>query len=225
MAVNNDLICEASRVYRSDKRTMDSDNGKLRAHLKQYGEQGVDLKALQRVSKAFGRIEPEEFVKLLATELHYARLILRAEAQADMFFGEDADTRVSNATRYSDDIMTAESRGYQAGLKGAPRDECPYEEGTDTAKSWRKWWRTGSEQRSQEKPASKAANASRKTLRGRQMRVPGTERTQASPRKERRQKPAEAAPKRGRGRPPGSKNKPKVVGAPEIIEFPTQAAE
>jgi ribosome modulation factor len=224
MAVSNDVICEASRVYRGDKRTMDSHNGRLRAHLKHYGEQGVDLKALQRISKAFGKIEPDEFVRMLARELHYARLILRAEAQPDMFFNEDQDVRVSNVTRYSDDMMSAESKGYEAGRQGVARDECPYEDGTDLAKAWRKWWRNGSEQRAEAKPASKAANASKNTLRRRQMRVPGTEDIQHSPRRKRRQQRAEAPPAgtgKRLGRPKGSKNKPKVNG-PEVVDFPTQ---
>lgn len=226
MAVNNDLICEASRVYRGDKRTMESDNGRLRSHLKTFGEQGVDLKSLKRVSNAFGKIEPPDFIRQLVTDLHYARLIMRAEAQPEMFFSEDMDTRVSNATRYSDDLMTAESRGYEAGRQGVARDECPYDDGTDMAKAWRKWWRNGAEQRGEEKPASKPANASKRTLRGRQMRVPGTERTQPSPKRARKQKAAAevrkrtAAPGKKLGRPKGSKNRPKV--SETVVEFPTQ---
>jgi ribosome modulation factor len=200
---------------------MDSKNGKLRANLKHFGEQGVDLKALQRVSKAFGKIEPEDFVKSLATELHYARLILRAEAQEDMFFGDDADTRVSNATRYEDDMMSAESKGYEAGRQGVARDECPYGEGTDMAKAWRKWWRNGSDQRGTEKPASKAADASRKTARKRQMRVPGTEAIQHSPRRKRKQQAAPPQPGKRRGRPLGSKNRPKITS--EVVDFPSAA--
>jgi ribosome modulation factor len=223
MAANNDLICEASRVYRGDRRTMDSHNGRLRAHLKHYGEQGVDLKALQRVSRAFGKMEPEDFVKLLATELHYAKLILRAEAQPEMFFGEDSDTTVSNMTRYSDDVMTAESRGYEAGRQGVARDECPYPEGSDLAKSWRKWWKNGDTHRAEVKPASKPANASRKEARKRQARMAGTEGIQYSPRRKRRQQAAEQQAQTGkrRGRPKGSKNRPKVNG-PEVVDFPAQ---
>jgi ribosome modulation factor len=220
MAATNDLICEASRVYRTDRRSMDSQNGKLRAHLKNFGEQGVDLKALQRVSKAFGRIEPEEFVKILATELHYAKLILRAEAQPEMFFGDDMDTTVSNMTRYSDDVMTAESKGYDAGRQGMARDECPYQE-PELAKAWTKWWKNGSEQRTEAKPASKPANASRKEARKRQTRMAGTEGIQHSPKRKRRQKAAAPQAQEGkrRGRPKGSKNRPKVNG-PEVVDFP-----
>lgn len=225
MAVNNDLICEASRVYRGDKRTMDSDNGRLRAHLKHYAEQGVNIKAVQRVSRAFGRIEPADFVRQLADELHAARLIMRADAQVDMFFGEGVDTQVSNHTRYSDDLMTAESRGYEAGRQGAARDECPYDAGTELAAAWRKWHKNGAVRRGDEKPASKPANASRKTARGRQTRMEGTEGIQLSPKRKRRmaaKQAADAAPrKKGRGRPKGSKNKSKVNG-PEVIEFPQQ---
>lgn len=225
MTANNDLICEASRVYRVDRRTMGSQSGRLRAHLKHYGEQGVDLKSLQRVSKAVGKIDPAEFVRQLSTDLHYARLILRAEAQPEMFFGEGADTHVSNTTRYSDDIMTAESTGYQAGLQGKPRDDCPYVEPSDMARAWKKWWKNGSDQRADEKPGSKPANASRKTARGRQTRMAGTEDIQHSPKRKRRmakQAAAEGQPKR-KGRPKGSKNKPKIrTNGPEVVEFPQQ---
>jgi ribosome modulation factor len=205
---------------------MESDNGKLRAHLKNFGEQGVDLKALQRVSKAFGKMEPADFVKMLCTELHYARLILRAEAEPEMFFGDTADDRVSNVTRYNDDLMTAESAGYEAGKQGVPRDECPYEDGTEMAKAWKKWWRNGAEFRGEAKPASQPANASKQTLRKRQMRVPGTEDVQRRGQQRKQRAKKEAAPKIAsgrRGRPKGSKNKPKQqVNGPEVVDFPAQ---
>src|SRR5215471_19468547 len=101
MTASNDLICEAGREYRTNRRTRDSAHGRLRANLKKFGEQGVNLKSLVRIANLMGKQEPEEVVRQLADDLHYARLMMQTELTL-----ETRDTQVSNSTKLANDIMT-----------------------------------------------------------------------------------------------------------------------
>jgi ribosome modulation factor len=165
-----------------------------------------------------GRMTPEEVVKQLTDELHYARLFMRLDLSgADLLDG--LDTQVTNSTRHADDVMSAESRGFQDGRMGKTRDDCPYSD-PELIQSWRKWWKNGVEQRAVEQPGSKMKSVPR-GRKGRQTRMEGTEATQDSPRRAmRRSKKAKRKQRSDAGQKRGPR---KMRNTPQVVDFPHAA--
>jgi len=210
-AISNDEVLACLREYESQKRVCDSENGVLRNIVKRHKAAGVNIPALMATCKARKR-EPMEVVAELREQIRYMSLRNIPVARETLFDGWTP--RVSEKSRDEEDIWTAEDSGYRAGRHGVDISENPYSPGIELHAAWLKWWQKGQAAIARELgPDTEQAPASR-IRRPRQMRFPGTDRRKRPAEEEKGNgHAAEAPPKRGRGRPKGSKNRPPAAPA------------
>ena len=193
----NEEKLSALRECQRAKRAVDEANGLLRAAYKRWKAAGINLSALRATMRASNR-DVEEVARDLRDTISMMALRNMPVRQEDLF-GEGLDLDVSETARGEDEAWGAEDDGYRSGRSNVPVTDNPCEPETDLFQIWAKGWYRGQASLARELGENaKAADPSR-----------------ARPARKASSRGAEPMllegprePKR-KGRPAGSKNKPK----------------
>jgi len=129
------------REYQQQKRAVDEANGVLRSLVKRAKGIGINTKAAIRTIQ-LSRQDPDEVRADLREQLHMMALRNMPMTQQELF-PEHLDTRIAPAAKAAEDAWTAEQSGYQAGKNSVPREDNPYEPGSEWHVIWDKWWFNG----------------------------------------------------------------------------------
>ena len=176
---------------------MDEENGSLRSILKRAKASGVSTKALIAAHQA-AKQEPDVVKREMQDMIRYLALRNMPFTQTDLFGVFDAG--ISPEAAAEQDEWDADDAGYQAGMHGQTGDDCPFAAGSPLQVAWMHGLEKGKEAAARTAgPDAKVANASRK----RPTRGGDDPNGSGEP-----DAPKPAA--KGRGRPAGSKNKPKM---------------
>jgi hypothetical protein len=145
------------------------------------------------------KLDPDEVRMNMREQIRYMALRNLPVARDDLFEGIDLD--VTQKSRESDDLWTAEEAGYQSGRHAAPIEDNPYQAGGPLFVAWESWWHKGQAAIARElgPDGTQASTARSRPRRAKQLRLatdaPADGETTEAP----------EAPRRGR--PVGSRNK------------------
>lgn len=212
----NDVLAY-QRERAEQKRRCDVENGLLRNIDKRAKEQGLPVEVIRAVDRVRKREKPEAEV--------YLKQFLRISTANGIVAGPQLNLWTQEGYTPTDEEaeLAAENKasdeGFKAGRGGLPKDANRYAPGTAASQAWVKWWARGVEAE-KHITGGRSVVASREQPKARQRAQPPKK---AAP----RLLPAPAQPpqtlhrdnvvpipkpvaKRGRGRPKGSRNKPKA---------------
>jgi len=179
------------------KRKIDEANSAHRLIVKQAKADGCPTDAILESIK-LARLEPDERRARLAdrVRVEMVRYPQDAPQLTDLLGG--LDTAISDGMRNTNDLFSAEQRGYLAGKYGVPADDNPFEAGSEAAQRWRTAWGEG-----QEAGAVQGGAHAKPASTRRQKRPPKTESMfpkEAKPkRRHRRTRPLPESPAAGNG--------------------------
>jgi hypothetical protein len=194
--VSNETILEFIREATATKRAIEEATGRHRAVLKRAKNAGCNPKIISSaiVSR---RQDPAVVVSEVRETVRTFNLVGIEMGSSDLFGGWSGEITEKAAEQHS--AFSVKEAGYEAGKAGTDRAGNPHEPGSPFHQRWDEGWIAGQAAiAARMMPGATQANASRK-------RPERTEATGAAP-----------EPKR-RGRPPGSKNRPKPDAASPAV--------
>jgi ribosome modulation factor len=139
-SASNDSAAEWMRLYRTQRRKCDEEQGVLRNIVKRAKTDGMNTKAMIAAIAAT-KLDPEVVAADLRDEIRYMTIVRIPIHQAELFDGWDET--VTQKTTQQDDLWDAEDAGYRAGRHGAAVEECKYLPGTELHVHWLEHWHKG----------------------------------------------------------------------------------
>jgi ribosome modulation factor len=140
--VTNETILWFTHELMRSKRRLDEANSAHRHLVKQAKTDGVPTDAVLE-SIRLSRMEDRERRQRLVDRTRIEAIRYPESGQLLLDLIIHADVRVTDAMRHTDQLADAEQKGYIAGKNGTPLDDCPYQEGTESAALWRQHWGQG----------------------------------------------------------------------------------
>jgi hypothetical protein len=237
--VTNDQLLTFTIAYERQLNVVNRERMELTRLVKAAKKEGVPTAAVLEASKKRKAMDPDELRVHMREVIRTLALRNLPMKQSDLFDGWSLT--VAETVRQEDATWRAEQLGQEQGLAGAADDSNPFAPGTELYVNWEVGRRAGIQARERFKgDGAAAAQAPRKRpSRGAQTRLPGTEAKQdspalaekkavrmaavetlsrgtASPKKSQAKKKAAKkwSGKRPRGRPKGSRNRPKLSVVP-----------
>jgi DNA-binding transcriptional MerR regulator len=220
--MNDAIACMRER--NEQKRRVETEQAALRAIDKRWKEAGLPLDVIKAVDKLRKRQKPEA-EHWIGQFLQVSSVCGILGPQLNIFGAEGYEP--TDEQKHAVDIAHAEDEGFLAGRDGLGKDANPHEPGSEKSQAWVKWWGRGVEAAKFVNGGVAPSPANRSQPKARQRRAvevkaleapePSPESTPETPKRRGRPPKAngahQAAPVKMRGRPPGSKNKPKQAHA------------
>ena len=185
----------------SAQREIDKATGRKRSILKRFKDHGGDLDAIALVRRLAKR-DPDERLALMGNVRKYAawESVILWEPDGQAAINLDDLERPSPTAMAMKEAADAYEVGYAGGKARTDPEGCPYDAGTEAFVEWKKGYRAG-----QETIAEQMGKNSRLANQSKARPV----RKGDAPKVAKDAQPTKDPASKGRGRPPGAKNKPK----------------